>query len=47
MENTNISNQALQNTNWYSEDFIHDQVVKYLKENGYKIHKEPIPKDAE
>ncbi len=25
---------------WYSEDFIYTNVVKYLKENGYKIQKE-------
>lgn len=25
---------------WYSEEFISNSVVTYLKENGYKIHKD-------
>lgn len=25
---------------WYSEEFITNSVVKFLKENGYKIHKD-------
>jgi hypothetical protein len=25
---------------WFSEQFISDSLVKYLKENGYKIHKD-------
>lgn len=28
------------NTDWYSDEFIHDSVVSFLKKNGYKIHKE-------
>ena len=32
--NTNTTGQ------WYSEDFIYTNVVKFMKENGYKIQKE-------
>ncbi len=31
---------------WYSEDFIFTSVVKFLKENGYKIQKEIPIKDG-
>lgn len=27
-------------TEWYSEEFIYDSLVTYLKKNGYKIHEE-------
>jgi hypothetical protein len=33
--------------NWYSEEFIYDSIVKYLKENGYKVQKETRQKEAE
>ncbi len=42
MEMTN-DNSAIKkdvNTNWYTEAFISSSIEKYLKENGYKIHKE-------
>lgn len=29
-----------ENSDWYSEEFISDSLVAYLKENGYKIHKD-------
>jgi hypothetical protein len=25
---------------WYTEEFVYESVIKYLNENGYKIHKE-------
>ena len=32
---------------WYSEDFIYNAVVAYLKDNGYKVQKESLPKDKD
>jgi hypothetical protein len=45
MENSLASNTSVKNTAWYSEDFIYESVVKYLKENGYKVQKETPSKD--
>ncbi len=44
MEN-NLLPQILPVANWFSEEFISAQVVKFLKENGYKVHREPFGKD--
>lgn len=33
-------------TDWYTDDFIHSSVVRFLKDNGYKIHKEN-PREGE
>lgn len=30
------------NANWYTEAFISSSIENYLKENGYKIHKESL-----
>lgn len=32
---------------WFSEEFISERLVSYLKENGYKIHKDPTNKTPE
>ncbi len=40
MENNLVYPSAVTNTDWYSEEFIYKSVVKYLKENGYKVQKE-------
>lgn len=42
METTlfNHPTSANTNSNWDSEDFISNSLVAYLKENGYKIHKD-------
>lgn len=37
----------IKNTNWYSEEFIYACVIKYLKENGYKIQKENRANEVE
>ncbi len=47
MEKNATSTLDFKNNDWYSEDFIQSSVVKYLKENGYKIQKENRLKDAE
>lgn len=31
---------------WYTEEFISDSIIHFLKENGYKIHKEHTAKEA-
>ncbi len=44
MERTN-DNSAIkkdENANWYTEAFISSSIQNYLKENGYKIHKESL-----
>src|SRR4051794_22237273 len=46
MENSPLSTAESTDTNWYSEEFITAQVSKYLKENGYKIHKEAPASEA-
>ena len=33
-------------TDWYSEDFIYQSMVKYLKENGYKVQKDNVAKES-
>lgn len=41
------SNVATKSVDWYSEEFIHNRVVNFLKENGYKIHKDNSRKERE
>lgn len=31
---------------WYSEEFIYNSVVNYLKENGYKVYKDFFQKET-
>lgn len=40
MQQNHSSSDTIQLTDWYSEEFIHESVVKYLKENGYKIQRD-------
>lgn len=42
METEIHNNQILTETSneWYSEEFISNSIVAYLKDNGYKIHKD-------
>jgi len=47
MEKNQPYTLATKNTDWYSEEFIYSSVVKYLKENGYKVQKESRQKDAD
>lgn len=32
---------------WYTEEFVSNSLIHFLKENGYKIHKEQQSKDAD
>lgn len=41
------SNVAIKSVDWYSEEFIHNRVVNFLKEKGYKIHKDNPHKETE
>jgi hypothetical protein len=45
MENNLIVTNEIQNEDWFSDDFIYNSVVKFLKENGYKIQKEDREKN--
>ncbi len=45
MTSETTSQAEIPNTDWYSDEFIHDSVVAFLKKNGYKIHKENLPKE--
>lgn len=47
MEKTTLTNSSAKTTDWYSDEFIQASVVKFLKENGYKVHKENLQKEAE
>ena len=47
METETFSKQLPINADWYSDEFIHDSVVTFLKKNGYKIHKENNGKENE
>ncbi|MEJ7679947.1 MAG: hypothetical protein WKG06_19230 [Segetibacter sp.] len=40
MQNDLILGSAIKSVDWYSEEFIYNTVVNFLKENGYKIHKD-------
>lgn len=45
MEKILSTNPAIK-SDWYSEEFIYNSVVHFLKENGYKIHKDNPKKEA-
>lgn len=47
MENNGLSTVAIKPADWYSEEFIYASVVKFLKENGYKIQKDHFFKETE
>lgn len=47
METILLNNDTINTTDWYSEEFIYSSVVKFLKENGYKVHKDNVLKEAE
>jgi len=42
MKNHLANNDVLQthNNSWYTENFISNSIIKYLLDNGYRIHKE-------
>ena len=47
MERTLLSDPlyvSIPNDEWYSEEFISNSMITYLKENGYKIHKDSYNK---
>jgi len=40
--------QPISNTrDWYTDEFIYNSVVKYLRQNGYKVHKDAKENDKE
>ena len=45
MENSLPLNNEIK-SDWFSEEFIYDSVVKFLKQNGYKIHKDHSQKET-
>lgn len=46
MENkTPVSVSVSKSTEWFSDEFIYASLAKYLKQQGYKVHKDPHPKD--
>ena len=47
MEKNQPYTLEIKNNDWYSEEFIYSCVVKYLKENGYKVQKESRFKDSD
>ncbi len=47
MQNILISDAATKSVYWYSEEFIYNSVVNFLRENGYKIHKNNPQKETE
>ncbi|HEX8460167.1 MAG TPA: hypothetical protein VF623_02005, partial [Segetibacter sp.] len=47
MENNDSSNTLIQVEDWYSDEFISNSVISYLKENGYKVQKENLSKENE
>lgn len=47
MENNFTPTVSIKTNTWYSEDFICKSVVKYLKENGYKVLRENRLKEGE
>lgn len=47
METSTLSTIAIKPFDWYSEDFIYTNVVKFLKENGYKVQKDNTEQEIE
>lgn len=47
MEKSLLSDVTIRSADWYSEDFTYKSVIRFLKENGYKILKENVQKEAE
>lgn len=47
MEKKQTGTVAYKINEWYSEEFIADCVVKFLRENGYKIHKDNKAREPE
>ncbi len=47
METQVLSNAASKTADWYCEEFIYNSVVNFLKENGYKVHKDNSQKKTE
>lgn len=39
-ENRTGNVDVISNGEWFTEEFVYDSVVKYLMENGFKIHKD-------
>ncbi len=46
MENNFSSHLAIRPVSWYSEEFIYESVLHFLKENGYKVHRDNFEKEA-
>jgi len=47
MESSILTSEPIRNAEWYSDDYIHQSVVQYLKQNGYKIQKDAAARDTE
>ncbi len=47
MQNNLLSNLAIKPVDWYSEEFIYNSIVNFLKENGYKVHRDNPQKETE
>ncbi len=47
MQTSLLSNPVIKSADWYSEEFIYQSVIKFLKENGYKIHKNKNVRETE
>ena len=46
MQKALLSDILIKSSAWYSEEFIYQSVVKFLKENGYKVHKDNRQKET-
>lgn len=47
MENTTLSDVTIKSVDWCSDEFVYKSVIGFLKQNGYKIHKETEKKGTE
>ena len=47
MQKNLVTDVAVTTADWYSEDFTYKSVVRFLKENGYKILRESGQKELE
>lgn len=45
-EHLTISASPLKTTEWFSEEYIRNSITKYLKQNGYKIHRAAVAEDG-
>ncbi len=45
-EHLQVTTLPVKATEWYSEEYIRNSLIKYLKQNGYKIYRPEVSEDG-